>query len=56
MKVYKIVFSGDNDALHAEALRAAVAAAEKVNKGPSYRAWIEDQEWSPSGDYAENPS
>lgn len=39
-----VVFHGDNAALHREALEAAVAAAEKVNKAPAYRAWTEHVE------------
>ena len=41
VKRYVLVFRGDNDALHREALEAAVKAAEEVNKTPVYRAWIE---------------
>lgn len=42
MKIYKIAVSGDNERLHVEAIKAAVAAVEAVNKAPVYRAWIEN--------------
>jgi hypothetical protein len=35
-----IVMRGDNMALHEKALAAAVEAAEQVNHGPAYRAWV----------------
>lgn len=44
MRKYVITFGGDNDRLHEDALRAAIKAAEKVNKAPAHRAWIETVE------------
>jgi sugar/nucleoside kinase (ribokinase family) len=35
-----IAAHGDNEALHREALKAAVEAVERVNKAPVYRAYL----------------
>lgn len=52
-----IAMRGDNMALHERALAAAVKAAEQVNHGPAYRAWVEKVPdapvYAPIGDVAE---
>jgi hypothetical protein len=49
MRIYKIAVYGDNDALHQAALTEAVKAIEETNKAPTYRAWIEPVEVTPTG-------